>query len=116
MLSEARLNAPAGMCIVCTPCVTTGELLKWKVILALPRQRRDYVRERIVRQPSHTVVVGLARPHLVAGNGRVAGSAGSAFTRVIPRREEAAAWADREVRLPLWAGGGITVQLERRGK
>src|SRR5437762_11032066 len=24
------------MCIVCTPCMVTGELLKWKVILALP--------------------------------------------------------------------------------
>ena len=35
-LSEARLNAPAGICIVCGPGVVTGELLKWKVIVALP--------------------------------------------------------------------------------
>ena len=35
-LSEARLNAPAAICIVCAPCVVTGELLKWKVIVALP--------------------------------------------------------------------------------
>src|SRR4029077_15150879 len=34
-LSEARLNAFAGICIVCEPCVVTGELLKWKVIVAL---------------------------------------------------------------------------------
>ena len=27
---------PAGMCIVCGPWVTTGELLKWKVIVAFP--------------------------------------------------------------------------------
>ena len=35
-LSEARLNAFAGIFIVCEPCVVTGELLKWKVIVALP--------------------------------------------------------------------------------
>src|SRR4029450_10813958 len=35
-LSEARKIAPAAICIVCTPWVTTGELLKWKVIVALP--------------------------------------------------------------------------------
>src|SRR5438094_5215458 len=36
MPSEARLKAPAGICIVCGPSVVTGELLKWKVIVALP--------------------------------------------------------------------------------
>src|SRR5213592_2187330 len=35
MLSEARKIAPAAICIVCRPCVITGELLKWKVIVAL---------------------------------------------------------------------------------
>src|SRR3954465_1273347 len=34
--SEARLNAPAAMCIVCGPCTLTGEVLKWKVSVALP--------------------------------------------------------------------------------
>jgi hypothetical protein len=34
LLSEARLNAPAGICIVLEPSVT-GELLKWKVIVLL---------------------------------------------------------------------------------
>ena len=36
VLSDWRLNAPAGICIVCGPCVVTGELLKWKVICVLP--------------------------------------------------------------------------------
>ena len=36
ILSELRRIAPAGMCIACEPCVVTGELLKWKVIVALP--------------------------------------------------------------------------------
>ena len=35
-LSDWRLNAPAGIFIVCGPCTLTGEVLKWKVIVALP--------------------------------------------------------------------------------
>ena len=35
---------------------------------------------------------------------------------VIPRREEGAGRADRDVRLPLRTGRGIAVQLERRAK
>ena len=31
-----RLIAPAGICIVCGPCVLTGDVLKWKVIVVLP--------------------------------------------------------------------------------
>src|SRR4029077_12534418 len=31
-LSEFRKIAPAGICIVCTPCIVTGEELKWNVI------------------------------------------------------------------------------------
>ena len=34
-LSDWRLNAPAAIFIVCGPCVDTGEVLKWKVIVAL---------------------------------------------------------------------------------
>src|SRR5439155_19776289 len=34
--SDWRLNAFAGISIVCGPGVVTGELLKWKVIVALP--------------------------------------------------------------------------------
>jgi hypothetical protein len=36
ILSEARLNAPAGMFIVCGPWTLTGEVLKWKVSVVLP--------------------------------------------------------------------------------
>src|SRR5206468_1794183 len=36
ILSEARLKAPAGIFIVCGPCVVTGVLLKWKVSVVLP--------------------------------------------------------------------------------
>ena len=35
MLSEARLNAPAAICIVCGPCMVTGEVVKWKVSVVL---------------------------------------------------------------------------------
>src|SRR6266436_6203207 len=35
MLSELRRIAPAAICIVCGPCVATGDVLKWKVIVAL---------------------------------------------------------------------------------
>ena len=34
--SDWRLNASAGICIVCGPSVVTGELLKWNVIVAFP--------------------------------------------------------------------------------
>lgn len=33
--SDARLNAPAGICIVWTPCAVTGELVNWKVIVVV---------------------------------------------------------------------------------
>ena len=36
MPSETRVNALAGIFIVCTPGVDTGELLKWKVICVSP--------------------------------------------------------------------------------
>src|SRR4029077_9243253 len=66
-------------------------------------QRADYVRERIVRQPRRAIVVGLARKHLVARRGRVTIKAAGvgADARVIPRRQQGATRADRQVRLPL---------------
>ncbi len=36
MLSDWRVNASAGIFIVCGPCVVTGEVVKWKVSVALP--------------------------------------------------------------------------------
>jgi hypothetical protein len=82
----------------------------------LRRKRGNNVRKCIVRQPRRAVIVGSARPHPVAGNGRVAPGAASTLARVIPRRQEAASWAHREVRLPLRTNRSIGVQLERRGK
>src|ERR1700730_7981750 len=81
-------------------------------------QRTDYVRERIVRQPRRAVVVGLARPHPVTRHGWVTISAVRAggLARIIPRRQEGATRADRQVTLPLRTGRGIGVQLERRAK
>jgi hypothetical protein len=84
--------------------------------IGLRRERGDNVRECIVRQPRRAVIVGLARPHPVTGNGWVAPGAASTLARVIPRRQEAAGRTDREVRLPLRTGRGVGVQLERRGK
>src|SRR6266480_1096228 len=82
----------------------------------LRRKRGDYVRKRIVRQPGRAVVIGLARPHPVTGSGRVTKSAVGALALVIPRRQESAGGAYREVRLPLSAGSSIGVQLEWRAK
>ena len=51
MFSEARLNAPAGICIVCGPCVVTGEALKGKVICVLPlREAKRQVRRSSVHR------------------------------------------------------------------
>ena len=53
---------------------------------------------------------------MVARNGRVTLLAVGAPARVIPHREESATRADREIGLPLRAGSGIGVQLQRRAK
>ena len=62
------------------------------------------------------VVVGLARPHPVTGRVRVTHRAVGAFAHVIPRRQESASRADRQVRLPLRTGRRVGVQLQRRTK
>ena len=76
----------------------------------------DYVAEGHVGEPSRTVVGGLARPHPVARDAWVTFGAAGALARVIPRGEESASGADRNVRLPLRTGRGIGVQFERRAK
>src|SRR4029077_14458784 len=82
------------------------------------RQRADYVRQCIIRQPRRAVVVGFARKHLLARRGwaTINTVAVGAHTRVIPRRKEGATRADRYVRHPLRTVRGIAVQLERRTK
>src|SRR4249919_4242628 len=81
-----------------------GITLRW--------QRTDHIRKHIVRQPCQAVIVGLARPHPVAGDAWVAFRASGALSRVIPCRQEGAGWAHRKVSLPLRPGSGITVQLK----
>ena len=46
------------MCIVCTPCVATGELLKWKVISVLPPPNTNEFAALpfTVKSPAWTVV------------------------------------------------------------
>lgn len=84
--------------------------------IRLRRQRRDYIRERIIRQPTHAVIVRLARPHPVTWNtGATTGTTG-ALARVIPCRKERAGWADRQVCLPLRTRTPVGVQLQRRTK
>src|SRR5437016_5432634 len=99
--------------------VVVAHVGRYNERVILQRQGTGYVRERIVRQPSQTIIVGLTRMHLVAkvgGTGRLA-------TRRRPRRlvvpggEERACVTDREVRLPLRLGGvGVGVQLEWRAE
>ena len=96
--------------------IVVARIGRLDAVIRLRRQRADNVRECIVRQPRRAVIGGFARPHPVTGNGRVAPGAASTLARVIPRRQEAAGRADREVRLPLRTDRGIGVQLERRGK
>ena len=96
--------------------VVVARIGRLDTVVWLRRQRGDYVREHIVRQPCHTVVVGLARPHPVTGDASVTNLAVGALARVIPCRPERAGRADREVGLPLRTVRGIGVQLHRRAK
>ena len=87
--------------------------------IALQRQRTGYIRGRFVSPPGRTVIGGLAGMHLVAEGGGTAGLATGRCSRrlVIPRGEESASFADREVGLPLRLGGlSVSVQLERRAE
>ena len=92
--------------------VVVARVARHDVRVALSWQGAHHVRKRIVSQPGHAVVVGLARPHPVAGDARVTFGATGALARVVPRGEEGACVADRKVRLPLRTGSGISVQLK----
>lgn len=87
--------------------------------IRLKRQRRDYVREGVVRQPGRAVIGGSARPHTVTRRTRAGRLTTSRcpFTLVIPYRKKAASRAHRNVRLPLGFGRiRITIELERGAK
>src|SRR4029077_18925072 len=98
--------------------VVVARVAPHDVRVALCWQRTDYIRQRIVRQPAQAVVVGLARPHPVTGTGwgTILAVGVEALARVIPRRQQRASRADRQVRLPLRTRRGISVQLQRRAK
>src|SRR5207244_1041460 len=89
--------------------VVVTHIVRLDVPVRLSRERAHYIRQCIIRQPGCAVVVGLARPHLVTGNTRVTNGAAGAVARVIPRRQEGARGADRQVSLPLRTSSGISV-------
>ncbi|PYK37736.1 MAG: hypothetical protein DME60_12100 [Verrucomicrobia bacterium] len=84
--------------------------------IGLRRQRTHYVRQCIVRQPTHAIVVGLARPHPVTRNRWATAGAARALPCVVPGGKEGARVTDRKVGLPLRTRRGISVQLEWRAK
>src|SRR5262249_55473513 len=93
-----------------------GRLDAW---VALQRQRASYIRERIVSQPRKTVVIGLARMHLVAGGTGAGRLTTGRYPRslVVQGGEKVACLTDRKIRLPLGLGCvGIAVQLKWRAK
>ena len=96
--------------------VVIALIVRLDVPVGLRRERADYVRERIISQPGHAVVVGLARPHSVARNRRDAHRAAGGLALVVPDGEESASVADGKIGLPLKAGSSIGIQLEWRAK
>src|SRR5438034_8224118 len=99
--------------------VVVAHIFRHDERVLLQRQRTSYVRERIVRQPGNTVVVGLTRMHLITGGAGAGRLATGRYPRglVVPGGEERARITDREVRLPLRLSGvGIDVQLEWRAE
>src|SRR5437773_979581 len=83
----------------CRTVVVVARIAVYDAGVGLAGQRGDYVAERHVGEPSCAVVGGLAPPHLVARNARVALLAVGTSACVIPHREESTTRADRDVRL-----------------
>src|SRR5258707_14959532 len=75
----------------------------------LVRKRTNYVRERLIRQPTHAVVRGLASPLSITRHSWVALCAELGLALVVPRGKEAAICGNRQAGLPLGAGSGIGV-------
>src|ERR1700757_2316493 len=101
-------NRGAVVVVTCIGRLDPRIRLRW--------QRRDHVREHVVRQPASAVVVRLARKHPVTRSVWIASNAVGALARVIPCRQESAGRAYREIGLPLRTRRGIGVQLQRRAK
>src|SRR3954454_150346 len=77
--------------------------------IALSRQWTHHIAEGQVREPGRAVIGGLAPPHPVTGDPRVALAATGALPRVIPHREHSATGTNRKVGLPLRTRGGIAI-------
>src|SRR5437667_9438941 len=74
--------------------IVEGAHVRDEARVVLSWQRANHIREHIVRQPSHTVVGGLACPHPVTRNGWVTTCAAGALACVIPQGEKGATGAD----------------------
>jgi hypothetical protein len=95
--------------------VVVAQIRRYDARFGLPRQRADYVREGIVRQPGDAVVVRPARIHPItrAVTASYASRRPAAITLVVPDGKEGATGANRKTRLPLRLGRiGIAVELE----
>ena len=82
----------------------------------LVRKRTNYVREWLVRQPTHAVIRGLASPLSITRHSWVALYAELGLALVLPRGKEAAICGNRQAGLPLGAGSVIGVQLKWRAE
>src|SRR4029453_9043092 len=82
----------------------------------LSRQWAANIRESVVRQPTRSIIVGLARIHLVKRRIRITIDAVREIAPVIPHRQKRATRALRYVSLPLRTSCGIGVQLHRGAK
>src|SRR5437870_5917694 len=91
--------------------IVEGAHVRDEARVVLSWQRANHIREHIVRQPSHTVVGGLACPHPVTRNGWVTTCAAGALACVIPHGENGAARADRQIGLPIRTSSGISVNF-----
>src|SRR6266540_2774924 len=95
--------------------VVVARVCRYDAWFGLSRQRANCVREGIVRQPGHAVVVGPARIHSVtrAIAASHASRCPSAITLVVPDGKESSTGAHRKIGLPLRLSRiDIAVELE----
>src|SRR4030095_9721220 len=96
--------------------VVVASISSLNVKVRLSRQWAANIRESVVRQPTRSIIVGLARIHLVTRRIRITIDAVREIASVIPHRQERATRALRKVSLPLRTSCGIGVQLHRCAK
>src|SRR6516162_2459996 len=96
--------------------VVVASISSLNVKVRLSRQWAANVRQRVIGQPSQAIVVRFPRIHLVTRRVRITICAAGEIAPVIPRRQQRATRALRNVSLPLRTSRGIGVQLQRCGK